>query len=105
MLARRHQGPQSTGRMRHSVARGAAAYSETGVILPPMQSDEPAWLAYVLLRYLDEDWVELAVHREIGEAVGNLYKESRAAGDDDLLTVMAPLAFGLKAIWHKAGFE
>ena len=52
----------------------------TGVQLPHMDEDEPAWLSFVIARYLDEEWVEQPVHKEIGEAVAKLYRESRAEG-------------------------
>jgi len=77
----------------------------TGVMLPPMDSDEPAWLAFVISRYLDEEWVEQPVHQEIGEAVGGLYKSSRAEGDNDLVAVLGKLSYGLKEMWVDAGFR
>lgn len=79
--------------------------ASTGVLLPPMEKGEPAWMAFVILRYLDEEWVEQPVHQLIGDAVGRIYEESRAAGDNDLITVVAKLAHGLKEMWGPAGFS
>lgn len=76
----------------------------SGVQLPTMDEDEPAWLSFVIARYLDEEWVEQPVHKEIGEAVAQIYRESRAEGDDDLIAVLAKLSFGLKDMWRSAGF-
>ena len=76
-----------------------------GVRLPVMDEDEPAWLSFVIARYLDEEWVEQPVHKEIGEAVAKLYRESRAEGDDDLIAVLAKLSFGLKDMWRGANFS
>lgn len=84
-----------------------AAFSNdalVGVQLPPMVAGEPAWLELVILRLLDEEWVEHSVHQRIGEAVGTIYKESRVAGDNDLITVLGKLVHGLKEIWGPAGF-
>merc|ERR1719401_2244108 len=64
-----------------------------GVQLPAMDEDEPAWLAFVIARYLDEEWIEQPVHEEIGAAVGRIYGESRAAGDNDLIAVLAKLTY------------
>mmetsp|Transcript_4081 Transcript_4081/g.11821 ORF Transcript_4081/g.11821 Transcript_4081/m.11821 type:complete len:206 (-) Transcript_4081:207-824(-) len=77
----------------------------TGVILPPMEEDDPAWLAFVMARYLDEEWMELPVHDDIGKAVGKLYTQSRVElGEDDLIAVLATMSYGLKDIWRQAGF-
>jgi len=70
-----------------------------------MQHDEPAWLSFMIARYLDEEWIEQPVHTLIGEAAGKLYQESRAAGDDDLVAILAKLSFGLKDTWGSAGFR
>ncbi|CAK9087066.1 Hypothetical protein SCF082_LOCUS41186 [Durusdinium trenchii] len=75
-----------------------------GVQLPVMDEDEPAWLSFVIARYLDEEWLEQPVHQEIGQAVAKLYRESRDEGDDDLIAVLAKLSFGLKEMWKSAGF-
>mmetsp|Transcript_99115 Transcript_99115/g.309149 ORF Transcript_99115/g.309149 Transcript_99115/m.309149 type:complete len:192 (-) Transcript_99115:45-620(-) len=83
---------------------GVRGESLSGVVLPPMDSDEPAWLSFVIARYLDEEWIEQPVHKEIGEAVGRLYEKSRAEGDDDLIAVLAALSYGLKDMWSGAGF-
>lgn len=69
-----------------------------------MDGDEPSWISFVISRYLDEEWIEQPVHSDIGEAVGQLYRESRAKGDDDLIAVLAHVSYGLKDMWSKAGF-
>lgn len=46
-----------------------------------LTQDEPAWLSFVIARYLDEEWVEQPVHGEIGEAVAKLYRQSRDEGE------------------------
>jgi len=84
---------------------GVRGDSLSGVLLPPMKSDDPAWLSFMIARYLDDEWIEQPVHTLIGEAVGKLYQESREAGDDDLVAILAKLSFGLKDTWGDAGFR
>lgn len=77
----------------------------TGVQLPPMAFDEPAWLGFMIARYLDDEWIEQEVHHRIGDATGRIYKESRAAGDNDLIAVLAKMTFGLKDMWADTDFS
>eukprot|EP00440_Ansanella_granifera_P007895 gb/GFBE01008541.1/.p1 GENE.gb/GFBE01008541.1/~~gb/GFBE01008541.1/.p1 ORF type:complete len:215 (+),score=31.68 gb/GFBE01008541.1/:1-645(+) len=79
--------------------------SVSGVILPKMDRDEPAWLSFVLSRYLDEEWFEQPVHQEIADAAASLYKDIRAAGHDELVTVMFKMVYGLQEMWVEAGFK
>eukprot|EP00931_Biecheleriopsis_adriatica_P055124 TRINITY_DN32520_c0_g1_i3.p1 TRINITY_DN32520_c0_g1~~TRINITY_DN32520_c0_g1_i3.p1 ORF type:complete len:213 (-),score=39.42 TRINITY_DN32520_c0_g1_i3:52-690(-) len=79
--------------------------STSGVILPAMHRDEPAWLSFVISRYLDEEWLEQPVHRDIADAVASLYTDIRAAGHNKLVTVMSLMTFGLEEIWAEAGFK
>ncbi|CAK0795422.1 unnamed protein product [Prorocentrum cordatum] len=74
-------------------------------ILPPMQYDDPGWLNLAISAYLDDEWTEQAVHQRIGEAVGAIYKQARASGDDDLMTILAAIAFGLKEVWGTGRFD
>jgi len=84
--------------------KAVRADAVTGVLLPDMDADEPAWLSFVISRYLDEEWIEQPVHKEIGDAVAKLYTQARDAGDNDLVAVLATLSYGLKDMWSKAGF-
>jgi len=70
-----------------------------------MQFDDPAWLSLAISAYLDDEWTEQAVHQRIGAAVGAIYKQARASGDDDLMTILAAIAFGLKKVWRTARFD
>eukprot|EP00913_Durusdinium_trenchii_P032911 g30810.t1 len=97
---------------RHPKAAGFDSGFAPRVWTPPLMwiwsqsedEDEPAWLSFVIARYLDEEWLEQPVHQEIGQAVAKLYRESRDEGDDDLIAVLAKLSFGLKEMWKSAGF-
>eukprot|EP00438_Fugacium_kawagutii_P000174 Skav214252 [mRNA] locus=scaffold2045:394347:396954:- [translate_table: standard] len=62
--------------------KAVRADAVSGVQLPHMDEDEPAWLSFVIARYLDEEpeWLEQPVHQQIGDAVAKLYRESRAEG-------------------------
>eukprot|EP00419_Tripos_fusus_P066881 CAMPEP_0172932848 /NCGR_PEP_ID=MMETSP1075-20121228/220205_1 /TAXON_ID=2916 /ORGANISM="Ceratium fusus, Strain PA161109" /LENGTH=182 /DNA_ID=CAMNT_0013794181 /DNA_START=296 /DNA_END=844 /DNA_ORIENTATION=- len=107
----------------------------SGVVLPPMEEDDPGWLSFMIARYLDDEWVELPVHEDIGAAVApgwlsfmiarylddewmelpvhedigaavaKLYKASRDAGDDDVIAVLAKLSYGLKDMWKAGNFQ
>ena len=89
--------------------KGVRANAVSGVVLPEMDADEPAWLSFVISRYLDEagkvpgdpgavlagsmptaaclpnpnrrqEWLEQPVHKEIGDAVAKIYTEARESG-------------------------
>lgn len=77
----------------------------SGVVLPPMEEDDPGWLSFMIARYLDDEWVELPVHEDIGAAVAKLYKASRDAGDNDVIAVLAKLSYGLKDMWKAGNFQ
>eukprot|EP00929_Paragymnodinium_shiwhaense_P046403 TRINITY_DN23626_c0_g1_i1.p1 TRINITY_DN23626_c0_g1~~TRINITY_DN23626_c0_g1_i1.p1 ORF type:complete len:250 (-),score=47.57 TRINITY_DN23626_c0_g1_i1:423-1127(-) len=92
----------ATARQRH--LRRAQESGEAGVdaiTLPPMDSDEPAWLAFVMASYLDEEWIEQPCHQVIGQEVGDLYKQAREDGQDDVMAILAGIAFGLKENWKE----
>lgn len=76
----------------------------SGVVLPPCREDDEEWLAYMLQSYLDEEWMEQPVHARVGQATARLYGEARAAGDDDLIAVLARMSYGLKDMWNGEGF-
>eukprot|EP00931_Biecheleriopsis_adriatica_P011932 TRINITY_DN113022_c0_g1_i1.p1 TRINITY_DN113022_c0_g1~~TRINITY_DN113022_c0_g1_i1.p1 ORF type:complete len:222 (+),score=41.54 TRINITY_DN113022_c0_g1_i1:66-731(+) len=106
-LKKRAAVPAHLPRCRHAVdpsSRSDAAI--TGILLPEMEADEPAWLSYIITRYLDDEWMEQEVHQQIGEAVARLYAEAREKkGENDLVAVLASLSFGLKDMWKSAGFD
>lgn len=98
--------PVHTARCRHAVASSDGGVAPiSGVILPKMTADDPAWLSYVITRYLDDEWMEQDVHRRIGDAVAKLYADARASGEDDLIAVLASLSYGLKDAWRLSGFD
>eukprot|EP00930_Biecheleria_cincta_P000867 TRINITY_DN10205_c0_g1_i1.p1 TRINITY_DN10205_c0_g1~~TRINITY_DN10205_c0_g1_i1.p1 ORF type:complete len:252 (+),score=28.71 TRINITY_DN10205_c0_g1_i1:46-801(+) len=89
----------------HAVASSDGRDAISGVILPAMAADDPAWLSFVITRYLDEEWMEQDVHRRIGDAVAKVYADARASGEDDLISVLASLSYGLKDAWRPSGFD
>lgn len=70
-----------------------------------MSFDDPAWLNLAISSYLDDEWTEQAVHQRIGATVGAIYEQARASGDDDLMTILAAIAYGLKEVWGTARFD
>jgi len=88
-----------------SDCNGVRSEAASGVILPPMEEDDPGWLSFMIARYLDDEWTEQPVHEDIGAAVAKLYKESREAGDDDMIAVLAKLSYGLKDMWKTSNFQ
>lgn len=53
---------------------------------------EREWLAKMLQFHLDEEWMPLEIHRDIGVAASNVYMEQRSDGVDDLGSIV--LAIG-----------
>jgi len=85
--------------------KGVRSEATSGVILPPMEQEDPGWLSFMIARYLDDEWTEQQVHEDIGAAVAELYKESREAGDDDMIAVLAKLSYGLKDMFKAGQFQ
>jgi len=57
---------------------------------------EAAWLSGVVRCWLDDDWTELACHREIGAECGRILAETRLAGATEIQDVLMALADGLQ---------
>merc|ERR1719226_104670 len=49
--------------------------------------------------------MEQPVHAKVARAAARLYGEARAAGDNDLIAVLAKMSYGLKDMWKGAGFD
>eukprot|EP00747_Dinoflagellata_sp_TGD_P072510 gnl/TRDRNA2_/TRDRNA2_157512_c0_seq2.p1 gnl/TRDRNA2_/TRDRNA2_157512_c0~~gnl/TRDRNA2_/TRDRNA2_157512_c0_seq2.p1 ORF type:complete len:291 (+),score=31.16 gnl/TRDRNA2_/TRDRNA2_157512_c0_seq2:99-971(+) len=75
------------------------------VELPPFGEDDEKWLAFMIARYLDDEWTKLDVHDRIGAAAGKLYREARATGENDLTFVHLQMISGLEEIWKSEGFK
>eukprot|EP00747_Dinoflagellata_sp_TGD_P072513 gnl/TRDRNA2_/TRDRNA2_157512_c0_seq5.p1 gnl/TRDRNA2_/TRDRNA2_157512_c0~~gnl/TRDRNA2_/TRDRNA2_157512_c0_seq5.p1 ORF type:complete len:277 (+),score=23.72 gnl/TRDRNA2_/TRDRNA2_157512_c0_seq5:99-929(+) len=75
------------------------------VELPPFGEDDEKWLAFMIARYLDDEWTPLPVHEKIGEAAAQVYSEARDAGLDDLTEILTQMFFGLEPIWNESGFD
>lgn len=84
------------GREDDSIVRasGGTHEAEFELRLPTVvdPSEEREWLAKVLQFHLDEEWMPLEIHRDIGIAASNVYMEQRSDGVDDLGSIV--LAIG-----------
>ncbi|KAJ1473703.1 hypothetical protein T484DRAFT_3317679 [Baffinella frigidus] len=54
-----------------------------------------AWLSEEVAQWLDDEWIERSVHRDIGSLAGKLIEEARRAGDQDVTTLMFAVADGM----------
>jgi len=46
-------------------------------------------------QWLDDEWIERTVHRDIGNVASKLIEDARRAGDKDVTTLMFAVADGM----------
>lgn len=62
------------------------------------------WLAVEVQLWLDDEWTQLAVHKDLGEATAQAYGKARLQGTDEIGSVLLSISSDLLAFDFKETF-
>lgn len=95
----------------HPVARAITGDKQPclPVVLPPVASSqalekEQRWIATIIASWLNDEWTELSVHTELGDAAAEAYAKSRLAGEDDVSNLVLDLSQALLSFNYRETF-